>query len=47
MRTLAKILKTLFVFSACYALFNEAFGFAAIWFAVAEIIKMTLIPEIK
>jgi phosphatidylglycerophosphate synthase len=26
--------------TACFALFNEEFGFAAIWFALSEIINV-------
>lgn len=27
-------------FTACYALFNEEFGFAAIWFSISEIVNI-------
>ena len=35
-----KIFKFILRISACYALFNEQFGFAAIWFASAEFLGL-------
>ena len=35
---ITSIMKSGLRFGACFALFNEEFGFAAIWFAIAEIL---------
>lgn len=40
MKKFINVLVVILRLSACYALFNEEFGFSAIWFASAEILKL-------